>query len=76
MENPFKPGSIRHEVFEILKDEEWYCTKCELPAAQAATFKDMKLKGVKFATDDEGHEYKKMYCPICKMIRVFRKIII
>lgn len=74
MENPFKVGSIRYEVFEILKDGQWHCTKCELPNAQAATFRDMKKKGIIFDTDEEGHEYKKKYCNSCKTNRVFRKI--
>ncbi len=42
MNNPFKEGTQRYEVFEILKDSKWHCTKCELHAAQAATFRDMK----------------------------------
>jgi ribosomal protein L37AE/L43A len=74
MENPFTPDSIRYEVFEILKDGKWHCTKCELPAAQAATFRDMKKKGIVFDTDEEGHEYKKKYCPKCRTERIFRKM--
>ena len=74
MKNPFKIDSQRYQVFEILKDGKWHCTKCELPNAQAATFRDMKKKGIVFETDEEGHEYKKMYCPFCNAIRIFRKM--
>ena len=55
-------------------DMQWHCTKCDLEAAQAATFRNMKLRGVQFDTDEKGNEYKEIHCSICKVIRVHRKL--
>ncbi|MGK0255945.1 MAG: hypothetical protein ACI81I_000553 [Arcobacteraceae bacterium] len=51
MGHPFRVGTQRHNVYEKLKDKNWHCTKCDLDAAQAATFRDMKKAGVIFDTD-------------------------
>ncbi len=76
MSNPFQQGTMIYGDYEILKDQKWHCTKCELKSAQAATFRNMKLKGVVFDTDASGNEYKKFSCTTCKRETVYRKIII
>lgn len=74
MNNPFKEGTQRFNVFERLTDKEWHCTKCDLEAAQAATFRDMKKAGVQFDTDEQGHEYREIFCTTCGVKRVHRKL--
>ncbi len=74
MANPFNKGTQKYNVYETLSDMQWHCTKCDLDAAQAATFRDMKLKGVVFDTDDKNNEFKKANCTVCKQIRVHRKL--
>lgn len=74
MNNPFSEGTQVYKVFEKLSDKQWHCTKCDLDAAQAATFRNMKLKGVTFDTDENGNEYKKILCTTCGTERVHRKL--
>jgi len=74
MDNPFREGSQRYRVYEKLTDNQWHCTKCDLDAAQAATFRDMKKIGVEFDTDEKGNEYKELFCTTCGVGRVHRKL--
>ncbi len=71
--NPFKINTQKYNVLEKLKDYKWHCTKCDLEAAQAATFRDMKKEGVIFDSDKNGNEYKKINC-LCGKQRVHRKL--
>lgn len=44
--------SIKEETLKILSDGKWHCTKCELPAAQAKTYQQLRIKdGYEFETD-------------------------
>ncbi len=74
MNNLFAPGSQIYRVYEKLMDMQWHCTKCDLEAAQAATFRNMKLKGVQFDADENGKEYKEIHCLTCGVKRVHRKL--
>jgi ribosomal protein L37AE/L43A len=73
MDNPFNIGTQKFNIYEKLKDKNWHCTKCDLDAAQAATFRDMKKAGVVFDTDGEKG-YKEILCPTCGVKRVHRKL--
>jgi ribosomal protein L37AE/L43A len=74
MSNPFRVGTQRYKVYERLSDKQWHCTKCDLEAAQAATFRDMKKVGISFDTDKNGNEYKEIFCITCGVKRVHRKL--
>ncbi|XQC05821.1 hypothetical protein ACOAJ8_01500 [Arcobacter cryaerophilus gv. pseudocryaerophilus] len=74
MSNPFTVGTQVYNVYEKLSDKKWHCTKCDLDAAQAATFRNMKLKGVVFDTDASGKEYQEIFCTVCEQKRVHRKL--
>jgi len=74
MANPFTVGTQIYNVYEKLSDMQWHCTKCDLEAAQAATFRNMKLKGIEFDTDENNNEYKYIDCKICNSSRVHRKL--
>ena len=72
--NPFNGGTQMYNVYSVLQDYEWHCTKCELPAAQAATFRDMINRGVIFDKDANGNNFKRIYCDTCNATRVHRKL--
>ena len=36
--NPFKENTTSHNDWEVLKDLQWHCTKCELKSGQAKTW--------------------------------------
>ncbi|MBC7795370.1 MAG: hypothetical protein H7Z37_00695, partial [Pyrinomonadaceae bacterium] len=36
--NPFKPNTTSYHDYEILKDLQWHCIKCELKSGQAKTW--------------------------------------
>lgn len=74
MSNPFGVGTQKYNVYNKLSDMNWHCTKCDLDAAQAATFRDMKKAGIEFDTDENGNEYKVIFCSICGVKRVHRKL--
>lgn len=74
MSNLFREGSQINKVYEVLLDKNWHCSKCDLDAAQAATYRDMKRKGVELDTNENGQEFKKMFCQACNVNRIHRKI--
>ncbi len=75
MTNPFKKGSTNYKDFETMSDLQWHCTKCELKSGQAKTWQVWRQeKGIQLDCDEEGHLFKKQYCPHCKSKTVFRKL--
>ncbi|MCZ6171897.1 hypothetical protein [Campylobacter ureolyticus] len=69
--------SIKEETLKILSDGKWHCTKCELPAAQAKTYQQLRIKdGYEFETDKKNPNYfcQRKYCNICKRETIHRKI--
>jgi len=74
MKNPFKPKTISHRDFEVLKDLQWHCAKCELEAGQAKTWQVWRQKGLQLATDEKGNYYKRINCIACKKTTIHRKL--
>ncbi len=73
--NPFTPGSTQYIDFETMSDLQWHCTKCELKSGQAKTWQVWRQeKGIQLDQDSEGHWYKNMECPHCKMTTIHRKL--
>ena len=74
MTNPFKPNTTSHHDWEVLKDLNWHCTKCELKSAQAKTWQVWRQKWIQLDTDEKGNLYKRMHCPTCEATTVHRKL--
>jgi len=72
--NPFKPNTTSYYDWEVLKDLKWHCTKCELKSAQAKTWQVWRQMGIQLDTDEKGNFYKRIYCPVCDMVTVHRKL--
>jgi len=49
MSNPFKVNTTSYNDWEVLKDLQWHCTKCELQSGQAKTWQTWRdEKGIQF----------------------------
>jgi len=74
MSNPFKENTTSYNDWEILKDLEWHCTKCELKSGQAKTWQVWRQRGIQLAKDDKDNFYKTQFCKTCDMKTVHRKL--
>ncbi len=75
MMNPFKEGTTSHHDWEVLKDLQWHCTKCELKSGQAKTWQIWRQeKGIQLDKDEKGNWFKTMQCPTCGIKTVHRKL--
>ncbi|AYQ57644.1 hypothetical protein MS2017_1986 [Bathymodiolus thermophilus thioautotrophic gill symbiont] len=73
-ENPFKENTTSHHDWEVLKDLNWHCTKCELQSGQAKTWQIWRQeKGIQL-DKDESKWYKTKLCPTCGYNTVHRKL--
>ncbi len=73
--NPFKKGSKQYHDFEVMKDLQWHCSKCELKSGQAKTWQMWRQeKGLQIDKDNDGHYYKIIYCDNCKEKTHHRKL--
>lgn len=73
--NPFKKGSTQYKDFELMKDCEWHCSKCELKSGQAKTWQVWRQeKGIQLDQDDKGNWYKRTLCKYCGETTVHRKL--
>ncbi len=75
MTNPFKKDTTSHHDWEVLKDLQWHCTKCELKSGQAKTWQVWRQeKGIQLDKDEKGRWYKTQKCPTCGYNTVHRKL--
>lgn len=76
MQNPFKKDTTsQHHDWEVLKDLEWHCTKCELKSGQAKTWQVWRQeKGIQLDKDEKGNWYKNIDCLTCGFKTVHRKL--
>ncbi len=75
MSNPFKEGTTSHHDWEILKDLNWHCTKCELKSGQAKTWQVWRQeKGIQLDKFNDNW-YKTILCPSCNIKTVHRKLL-
>jgi hypothetical protein len=73
--NPFKEGTTSHYDYEIMKDLNWHCTKCELKSGQAKTWQIWRQeKGLQLDQDEKGNWYKKQDCQSCGQSTIHRKL--
>ena len=74
MSNPFKENTTSYNDWEVLKDLEWHCTKCELKSGQAKTWQVWRQSGIQLAKDEKDNFYKVQFCTNCDMNTVHRKL--
>ena len=74
MSNPFKENTTSYNDWEVLKDLEWHCTKCELKSGQAKTWQVWRQSGIQLAKDEKDNFYKMQFCKTCDMKTVHRKL--
>ena len=55
MSNPFKENTTSYNDWEVLKDLEWHCTKCELKSGQAKTWQVWRQSGIQLAKDEKDN---------------------
>ena len=75
--NPFKQDSSQYHDYEILKDLEWHCSKCELKSGQAKTWQTWRdALGFRFSKGNpDGKNWdKRIRCGNCRMTSVHRKL--
>jgi hypothetical protein len=75
--NPFKPNSTSYHDYEILKDLQWHCTKCELRSGQAKTWQTWRdAYGLQFEESSPGSRRweSRVYCKTCDKTTVHRKL--
>jgi len=75
MNNPFKKGTTSHYDWEILKDLQWHCTKCELKSGQAKTWQIWRQeKGIQLDKDEKENWFKRQVCHTCNSTTIHRKL--
>lgn len=74
-ENPYEEGTVKHQIFEVLKDLKWHCSQHEFPSSQPAkALQIMRQEG--FQLEKEGSNWeKRMFCPVCKKKTPHRRLI-
>jgi hypothetical protein len=76
--NPFKPKSTSYHDYEILKDLQWHCTKCELQSGQAKTWQTWRdAYGLQFEESSPGSRRweSRILCDTCEKKTVHRKLL-
>ncbi len=75
MSNPFQRDTTSYHDWEILKDLNWHCTKCELKSGQAKTWQVWRQeKGIQLDKFDDNW-YKAILCSSCGIKTVHRKLL-
>lgn len=73
--NPFRIGTNSYYDFEILKDLQWHCTKCELKSGQAKTWQTWRdAFGFQFEEPSPRRWEKRFHCETCGKTTVHRKL--
>lgn len=75
MMNPFKENTTSYHDWEVLKDLQWHCTKCELKSGQAKTWQVWRQeKGIQMDVDLNGKADSRIFCKSCSSKTVHRKL--
>lgn len=62
-------------MLNILEDGEWHCFhEFSFSSQPAAIVRDLIAEGYEFESNDNGKNYKHMYCPVCKKETIHRKL--
>lgn len=75
--NPFKPNTTSYNDYEVMKDLQAHCTRCELKSSQAKTWQTWRdAYGLQFAeTFPESGRYDiRKKCPTCNATTVHRQL--
>ncbi len=74
MTNPFKPSTTSYHDWEVMKDLQWHCSKCELQSGQAKTWQTWRdEKGIQFEEPTPRRWEKRIFCKICQKTTSHRK---
>lgn len=72
--NPYKEGTVKHQIFEVLKDLKWHCSQHEFISSQPAkALQIMRQEGFQFEKDGQNWE-KRMFCKVCNKTTPHRKL--
>lgn len=75
MGNPFKENTTSYNDWEVLKDLQWHCTKCELKSGQAKTWQTWRdEKGIQFEEPTPRRWEKRTFCETCQKTTSHRKL--
>jgi hypothetical protein len=73
--NPYKEGTQKHRIFDVLKDLNWHCSECELPGSQPAKALQM-IRQDGFEMEKIGSNWeKRSFCQKCQRITPHRKLV-
>jgi hypothetical protein len=73
--NPYKDGTQKFRIFEVLKDLKWHCSECELPGSQPAkALQMMRQDGYDMEKNGVNWE-KRMLCEQCGRVTPHRRLI-
>jgi len=74
-ENPYKEGTQKFRIFEVLKDLRWHCSECELPGSQPAkALQMMRQDGFDMEKIGSNWEKREM-CASCGRVTPHRKLV-
>jgi hypothetical protein len=75
--NPFKPNTTSYHDYEIMRDLQAHCTRCELKSSQAKTWQTWRdAYGMQFAETEVGsgrYDIRK-FCETCNQTTVHRQL--
>jgi hypothetical protein len=75
VDNPFSQNTTSYHDWNILKDLEWHCTKCELKSGQAKTWQIWRdEKGIQFEEPTPRRWEKRIFCKQCNKVTSHRKL--
>jgi hypothetical protein len=72
--NPFKEKTTSFHDWNVLKDLNWHCSKCELKSGQAKTWQVWRQNGIQLDVDEKGNFFKKIHCKTCNNKTIHRKL--
>lgn len=74
--NPSSMSSKKGRTFDVLSDQQWHCSECELSGSQPAAYiRDFRDEGFEFVSNVGGRgEYDRRYCETCDDETTHRKL--
>ena len=74
--NPSSMSTKKGRTFDVLSDEKWHCSECELYGSQPAAYiRDFRDEGFEFVSNTGGRgEYDSRYCENCGEETTHRKL--
>jgi len=73
--NPYKEGTQKNKIFEVLSDLSWHCSECELPGSQPAkALQGLRQDGFELEKNGSNWE-KRMHCNNCNRVTPHRRLV-